>query len=81
MCDICRNIYTGDYYKDLFEIPISVSFGDATQPLGYFFGGLVEEGLEVAVILGEVEEVHHIPIKYCPICGQDLKSLSDLRKE
>ena len=81
MCEYCKNIFTENDYADLFEFPIRISVGDTEHNLGYFSAGIVssnEAVIEASVLIGEMVHVKHIPIKYCPMCGQNLAQLFEM---
>lgn len=92
MCEYCKNIFTEDDYTDLFEFPIRIAVGDTEHDLGYFSAGIVssagslnlppnpmnEVAIEASVLIGEMVHVKYIPIKYCPMCGQNLAQLFEM---
>lgn len=89
MCEYCKNIFTESDYTDLFEFPIRVNVGDTEREIqhriGYFSAGIVAQDdeskpvIEATVSIGEMVCSKYIPIKYCPICGQDLIELLKIR--
>jgi hypothetical protein len=91
MCEYCKNIFTEDDYTDLFEFPIRIAVGDTEHDLGYFSAGIVSSAeslgltpkrnefvIEASVLIGEMVHVKYIPIKYCPMCGQNLAQLFEM---
>lgn len=84
MCKYCKGVMTGDDYKDLFEIPFTIHIANVKSNIGYFSAGLVVEKdkpvIEASVYLGEPTNFpgKHFPVKYCPMCGEDLNRLIEL---
>lgn len=81
MCKYCQHLETGDEFEDLLQIPIVHGIGSFVKNEEDQYRDEIDiciEGEELAVYVwlgGDCEHVAGLPIKYCPVCGQDLSYL------
>ena len=81
MCKYCQYLETGEELEDLLQIPIVHGIGSFIKSEEDQYRDeidiCVNEG-ELAVYVwlgGDCEHVAGFPIKYCPVCGQELSLL------
>ena len=81
MCEYCKNVFTTNDFKSLFEVPFSVTIDGKAEKLGEVSVGLVDEenNLEIVTFIRDLTFVSRVNIKYCPMCGQNLESLIELK--
>lgn len=84
MCEYCQHVYTGNGYNDLLEIPINISIGNAFKndedsAHDAFYVSVDGEKLvvDISIAGGDIKRAAELPIKYCPVCGQDLAYLKE----
>lgn len=87
MCEYCQHVSGDDYdVQDLMQIPVITGIGSFIKSAGDAYHDEIDicienDELHVDVWLGgDCKCVAKLPIKYCPVCGQDLKYLIEKRK-
>ncbi len=78
MCRYCKNVLTGDDWKDLLNTGIYISAIETEKHkiLEAHVGITSDPSLELSIFGSSMVEYGTcIPIKYCPMCGTKLKDL------
>lgn len=81
MCKYCQHLETGDEFEDLLQIPVVHGIGSFVKNEEDQYRDEIDiciEGEDLAVYAwlgGDCERVADLPIKYCPVCGQELSLL------
>lgn len=83
MCRYCKNAKTGDDWVDLLNTGIFISSGEIgkVKILDAVVGIDTVHSLTLKIIGSEMADYGvTVPIKYCPMCGTNLKEL-EISKE